>query len=139
MNGNLKDKTHEGEDQTQFGKTDREIGKELAEKKTHGSNRRDEQLFECAAFLLADDGEGGEERGDVQQENSRGTGVRIEQHFGAHIDGKGGPILQNAAERFVEADGGRDVDGLAGDRGVRAVDENENLGAHTVEEAVRII
>src|SRR5437016_960147 len=101
MNGNLKDETHEGENQTQFRKTDHQIGKELAEKKTHGANRRHEQLFECSAFLLADDGEGGEESGDVQQENSgqagqekvRGTGVRIEEHFGAHIDGKGGTIL----------------------------------------------
>src|SRR5258708_1901532 len=147
VNGNLKNKAHEGENQTQFGKTDGEIGKELAEKKPHGADRRDEKLFERAAFLLADDGESGEECGDVQQENSgqagqeeiRGTGVRVEEQLGPDIDGKGGTILKNAAKRFVEADGGGHVDGLAGDRGVRAVDENEDLSAHVVEEAVRII
>src|SRR6267143_141522 len=47
--------------------------------------------------------------------------------------------IENAAERFVEADGGGHVDGMAGDRGVRAVDEDEDLGAHVVEKAVRII
>src|ERR1700730_1721258 len=40
VNGNLKDKAHEGENQAQFGKTDGEIGKELAEKETHGADGR---------------------------------------------------------------------------------------------------
>src|SRR5712692_10767206 len=57
MNGNLKDEAHEGENQAQFGKTDRQIGKELAEKQAHGANGRDEQLFERAAFFFTDDGE----------------------------------------------------------------------------------
>ena len=70
VNGNLKDEAHEGENQTELGKTDGEIGKQFAEKKTHGADRRDEQLFERAAFLLPDDGERGEKSGDVQQENS---------------------------------------------------------------------
>jgi len=52
-----------------------------------------------------------------------GNGVRVEEQLGADIDRKSGTILKNAAERFVEADGGGHVDGLAGDRGVRAVDE----------------
>src|SRR5207244_6655332 len=64
VNGNLKDKAHEGENQRQFGKTDRQIGKELAEEKTHGAHRRDEQLCERAPRFVSDDGEDGEERGE---------------------------------------------------------------------------
>src|SRR5260370_40693133 len=69
-NGNLKDKAHGGDNRAEFGKTDGEVGKELAEKKAHGADGRDEQLFERAALLLTHDGECGEERGDVQQQNS---------------------------------------------------------------------
>src|SRR5712691_4086340 len=113
MDGNLKDEAHEGDDQTEFGKTDREIGKELAEKQTHGTDGRDEQLFERAAFFFTDDGECGEKRGDVQQENGgqsrqqeiRGTGVRVEEYFRAHIDGKGGAVREDASKGFIETDG----------------------------------
>jgi hypothetical protein len=116
-------------------------------KKSHGADRRDEQLFKSATLFFADDGEGGKKSGDVQQENGgqagqeeiRGAGVRVEEQLGAHIDGQGGTILQNATQGFVKADGGGDVDGLAGDRGVRAVDEDEDLGAHVVEKPIGII
>src|SRR6267142_1754282 len=57
VNGNLKNEAHEGENQAELGETDGQIGKELAEKKAHGADRRDEQLFECAALFFTDDGE----------------------------------------------------------------------------------
>src|SRR2546429_4755889 len=68
VDGNLKDEAHEGENQAELGKTDGEIGKELAEKKTHGADRRDEQLFERAALFFANDGESREKSGDVKQQ-----------------------------------------------------------------------
>src|SRR5712664_2758115 len=54
VNGNLKDEAHEGENQAQFGKTDAEIGKKLAAKKTHRADGSDEKLFKGAALLFAD-------------------------------------------------------------------------------------
>src|SRR5256886_15087453 len=52
---------------------------------------------------------------------------------------KAGAVLENSAKRFVEADGGSDIDGLARDGRVRAVNEDEHLRAHVVEEAGRIV
>src|SRR6266571_699305 len=147
VDGNLKDEAHEGEDQAEFRKTDCEIRKQLAEEQSHGADGSDEKLFEGAALLLADNGEGGQERGDVEQQNGgearekeiRRARVGIEEQLGAHVHRKGGAILQNAAERLIETDRGGDVDSLAGDGRVRTVDEDEDLGAHVVEEAVGII
>lgn len=89
-----------------------------------------------------------EESSDVEEQNSgeagekeiRGTGIGIEEDFGAHVDGKGGVrVGEDAAQGFVEADGGGDVDGLAGDGRIGAVGKNQDLGAHLVKELVGII
>src|SRR6266436_2079371 len=123
VDGNLKDEAHEGENQAELGKTDREIGKQFAEEQAHGTDRGNEKLFKGAALLLADDGEGRQERGDVEQQDCgeprekeiRRPRVRVEEQLGPHVDGKGRAILQNPAERLIEDDGGGDVDGLASD------------------------
>ena len=104
-------------------------------------------MFEGTALFFADDGESGKKSGDVKkkdggqarQEEIRGAGIGIEEHLGAHIHCKAGAVLENSAKRFVEADGGSDIDGLARDGRVRAVNEDEHLRAHVVEEAVRIV
>src|SRR5260370_35183101 len=66
VNGNLKDEAHEGENQAEFGKTDAEIRKELAKKKTHGTDRRDEKLLEGAAHLFTAEGESRQEAVDIE-------------------------------------------------------------------------
>src|SRR5258708_7089846 len=147
VDGNLKDEAHERENQAELRKTDREIGKQLAEEQSHGADGSDEKLFEGAALFFADNGEGGQERGDVEQQNGgearekeiRRARVGIEEQLGAHVDGKGSAVLENSAQRFIEANGGGYVDGLAGDGRVRAVNEDEDLSAHVVEEEVRIM
>src|SRR6266481_5562911 len=113
VDGNLKDEAHEGENQAELGETDREIGKQLAEEQSHGADRSNEKLFEGAALLLADDGEGRQERGDVEQQDRRKARekeirrarIGIEEQLGAHVHGKRRAILENVAERFIEAYG----------------------------------
>src|SRR6266568_231306 len=147
VDGNLKDEAHERENQAELRKTDREIGKQLAEEQSHGADGSDEKLFEGAALFFADNGEGRQERGDVEQQNGsearekeiRRARAGIEEQLGAHVDGKGSAVLENAAQRFIEANGGGYVDGLAGDGRVRAVNEDEDLSAHVMEQAVGII
>lgn len=148
MNGDEKEEAHGDENHRELEETDGEIRKKFAEKQAHGANGSDEKLLESAAFFLADDGEGGEEGGDVEEEDGGESGkkevgrtrVGIEKDFGAHVDGKDGVGTgEDTAEGFVEADSGGDVNGLARDGGIGAVDEDENLCAHLMEELVRVI
>ena len=148
VNRNTEEEAHGGDNHAEFKETDAEIREELAEKKTHGTDGSDEELFESAAFFFANDGEGGEKGGDVEKKDGgeagekkvRRAGIRVEKDFGAHVHGKSGVGgRENAAERLIEANGGGDVDGLPGDGGIGTVDEDEDLGAHLVEEFVGIV
>src|SRR5882762_8544335 len=147
MDRNLKDEAHEGDDGAKFGKADGQVRQQFSEQQSQGAHGGDEKLLESAALFFANDGEGGEESGYVEEKNSCESGkekigragIRIEEKLGAHLDGHLSAILQGAAERFVEPDGGGDIDGLTGHGRIGAVDENEDLRASLVQETVRII
>src|ERR1700757_1982251 len=147
MHGDAEDEAHGGQDHGKFEESDAEIGKQFAKQKAHRANRSDEKLFEGATFFFADDGKRGEERGHVEKEDRsqsgqkevRGTGVRIEKNFGAHVHGKSGIAGEDPAERLIEANRGGNIDRLAGHGGVGAIDQNEDLGVHLMEEFVGII
>src|SRR5579859_1057454 len=147
VNGNEEHKAHEKEDEAKFEKADAEIGQQFSEKKAERFHGRDKELFECAALFFADDGKGGEKGGDVEKHDGGEAGkeeigrtrIGIEEQLGAHVHGEGSAVGEDAVERFVEADGVGDVDGLSCDGGVRAVNENENLRAHVVEQAIGIV
>src|ERR1700740_3539423 len=132
MNGHAKKKAHKCEEQTELEEPDAKVGEQFAQKKSKRTDRSDEELLEGATLLLADDREGREESGDVEEHDGgearkKEIGrarVGIEEQLGAHVHGKVGAVLQTAGKRFIEADGSGDVDGLAGDGRVRAVDEN---------------
>src|SRR6266436_4931895 len=147
MNRNLKDEAHEGDDGAEFGKADGQVRQQFSEQQSQGAHGRDEELLESAALFFANDGEGGEESGYVEEQNGCESGkekigragIRIEEKLGAHLDSHLSAILQDAAQRFVEPDGGGDIDGLTGHGGIGAVDKNEDLRASLVQEAIRII
>src|SRR5712672_1440765 len=147
MDRNLKDEAHEGDDRAEFGKADGQIRQQFSEQQSQRAHGSDEELLESPALFFANDGEGGEESGYVQEQNGGESrkekigraGIGIEEKLGAHLDGHLSAILQDAAKRFVEPDGGGDIDGLAGHGRIGAVDENEDLRASLVQEAIRII
>src|SRR5580693_5271157 len=66
MYGHLEDETHERQNEAELEETDAEIRKKLAQEQAHRTNRRDEKLLQGASLFFADDGEGGEERSDVE-------------------------------------------------------------------------
>src|SRR5882762_3069240 len=147
MDGNLKDEAHEGDDSAEFGKADGQVRQQFSEQQSQRAHGSDEELLESAALLFANDGKGGEESGYVEEQNGCESGkekigragIGIEEKLGAHLDGHLRAILQDAAERFVEPDSGGDVDGLTGNGGIGAVDENEDLRASLMQEAIGII
>ena len=148
VNGDLEEEAHGGDDHEEFEKADAEVGEEFAKQQAHGANGGDEELLESAAFFFANDGEGGEEGGDVQekdggeagQEEVRGARIGIKENFRAHFDGERGAAGgQDAAKGFIETDGGGHVNGLSRDGRVGTVDEDENLGGHAMEKLVGII
>src|SRR5260370_21730298 len=104
-------------------------------------------MLERVALFFTDDGEGREKCGDVEEHDGSEAGKKeigrariwIEEQLGPHVYGQIGAVLQDAAKGFIKANGGSNVDRLTGDRGVGAVDEDENLGAHIVEQAVGVI
>src|SRR5712671_3743508 len=147
MDRNLKDEAHEGDDGAEFGKADGQVRQQFSEQQSQRAHGSDEELLKSAALFFANDGEGGEEGGYVQEQNGGepgkkeigGAGIGIEEELGTHLDGHLSAILQDAAKRFVEPDGGGDIDGLTGDGRIGAVDENEDLRASLVQEAIGII
>src|SRR5882724_10711168 len=147
MDRNLKDEAHEGDDGAEFGKADGQVRQQFAEQQAQRAHGSDEELLESAALFFANDGEGGEEGGYVQEQNGGEpgkekigrAGIGIKEELGTHLDGHLRAILQDAAQRFVESDGGGDIDGLTGNGGIGAVDENEDLRASLVQEAIGII
>src|SRR5882757_8753938 len=147
VNGHEKNKAHEREDKAELEKSDEQVRKQFAEEKAEWTDGCHKELFESSTFFFADDGKCREECGDVE-EHDRGESrqekigrarIGIEKKLGAHVDGKCGAVLYNAAKGFVEADRGANVDGLARDGRVRAVDEHQNLRAHLVQKAVGIV
>jgi len=91
---------------------------------------------------------GGKKRGDVEKHDGGEAGkkeigrarVRIEEQLGgACPTARSARSFRDAAEGFIEAYGGSNVDGLAGDGGVRAINEHQDLRAHVVEQAVGVI
>src|SRR5260370_32500387 len=116
----------------------------MAEERADGKHGSEEQQIEGAAIFFTDDGEGREKWGDVEEHDGSEAGKKeigrariwIEEQLGPHVYGQIGAVLQDAAKGFIKANGGSNVDRLTGDRGVGAVDEDENLGAHIVEQAV---
>src|SRR6267154_2122158 len=147
MDRNLKDEAHEGDDGAKFGKADGQVRQQFSEQQTQRAHGSDEELLESAALFFANDGEGGEEGGYVQEQNGGEpgkekigrAGIGIEKKLGAHFDGHLSAILQNPAQRFVESDGGGDIDGLTGHGGIGAVDEDEDLRASLVEKAIGVV
>src|SRR5712675_2180752 len=147
MDRNLKDEAHEGDDGAEFGKADGQVRQQFSEQQSQRAYGSDEELLKSAALLLANDGEGGEEGGYVQEQNGGEpgkekigrAGIGIEEKLGTHLDGHLRAILQDAAQRFVQPDGGGDIDGLAGHGRIGAVDENEDLRTSLVQEAIGII
>src|SRR5882724_8413036 len=147
MDRNLKDEAHEGDDGTELGKADGQVRQQFAEQQAQRAHGSDEELLESAALFFANDGEGGEEGGYVQEQNGGEpgkekigrAGIGIKEELGTHLDGHLRAILQDAAQRFVESDGGGDIDGLTGNGGIGAVDKNEDLCASLVHEAIGII
>ena len=148
MNGNAEEETHGSEDHAEFEETDKKVRKKLAEEQAHRADWCDEELFERATLFFANDGKGGKESGDVEEENRGKAGqeeigrarIWIEEDFGAHVDGKADARTgQDAAKGFIKANGGGDVNGLAGNGRIGAIDENENLSAHLVEEFIGVV
>ena len=149
MDRDREEEAHGSDNHAQLEETDAEIREKLAEKQAHGANGSDKELLESASFFFADNGEGGKEGGDIEKKNGGesgekeigGAGIRIEEDLGAHIDGEGTAIgtSKDTAQGFVEADGGADIDGLAGDGGIRAINEHEDLPGHAMEQLVGIV
>src|SRR6267154_5661594 len=147
MDRNLKDEAHEGDDGAKFGKADGQVRQQFSEQQTQRAHGSDEELLKSAALFFANDGEGGEEGGYVQEQNGGKpgkkeigrAGIGIEEELGTHLDSHLSAILQNAAQRFVESDGGGDIDGLTGHGGIGAVDEDEDLRASLVEKAIGVV
>src|SRR6267142_1590169 len=147
MDRDLKDEAHEGDDGAELGKAYDQVGQQFSEQQSQGAHGSDEELLESAALFFANNGEGREESGYVEEQNGCESGkekigragIGIEEKLGAHLDCHLSAILQDAAERFVEPDGGGDIDGLAGHGGIGAVEKNEDLRASLVQEAIRII
>ena len=148
MNRNQKNKAHKGENHAQFKKADAKIGKQFAKKQPHGADRGNEKLLERTALFFSNDRKSREKRGDVEEQDGGQAGqkeirrarVGIKENFRSHVHReRSGAVLENAAQRFIEADGGGDIDGLAGYRGIGAVNEHQDLGAHLVEKAVGIV
>src|ERR1700682_356885 len=123
VDGNAENEAHGGDDQAKLEESDSEIRKEFAKKQTKGTHGRDEKLLQRAALFFSDDCESRQKGGDIEKQDGREarqeeiwrTRVRIEKNFRAHLHGHGITVSQDAAERFIEADSGRNVDGLAGD------------------------
>ena len=67
MNGNKKQKAHSEENHGEFKKADAEIRKQFAEKQAHRTHWGDEKLLQGATLFFPDDGEGGEERGHIEE------------------------------------------------------------------------
>src|SRR6267142_1716767 len=103
MDRDLKDEAHEGDDGAEFGKADDQVGQQFSEQQSQGTHGSDEELLESAALFFANDGEGGEERGYVQEQNGSEAGkekiggarIGIEKELGTHLDGHLSAILQN--------------------------------------------
>ena len=123
MNRNKKNKVHGKKNKAKLKEADTQVGKQFPEKQAEWPYGRNKELLQSAAFFLAHDGESRQERRDIEKHDGREarqekigrTGVRIEQKFRTHLNGKFRAILQNAAQGFVEADGVGDVNGLSGD------------------------
>src|SRR6267142_2519185 len=147
MDRDLKDEAHEGDDGAELGKAYDQVGQQFSEQQSQRAYGSDEELLESAALFFANNGEGREESGYVEEQNGCESGkekigragIGIEEELGTHLNGHLSAILQDAAERFVEPDGGGDIDGLTGDGGIGAVDENEDLRASLMQEATGII
>src|SRR5690348_10870941 len=108
MNRHKKDESHARQDQAKFKKTDAEVRKQLSEEKPERPHRRNEELFECAAFLFANDGERGQEGSDVQQhdggepgkEEIRRARIRVEKQLRPHVDSELRTIFEDSPKRF---------------------------------------
>src|SRR5436190_12536656 len=76
MDGHTEDEAHESQDERELEESDAQVGKQFAEQQAHRPDGGDEELFERAAFLFADDGKRGEKRGDVEKQNGGETGQK---------------------------------------------------------------
>src|SRR6266852_2081999 len=96
MNGHEEKETHKEKNEAELEEANAEVGEQFTEEKAEGTDRRDEELLEGTAFFLADDGEGGKKRGDVEEHDGSGDvdgltgdgGVRaVDEHedLGAHL------------------------------------------------------
>ena len=74
MNGHAEKEAHKNKNQAQLEKADAEVGEQFAEEQAEGTDRSDEKLLEGAAFFFADDGEGREECGDVEEHDGGEAG-----------------------------------------------------------------
>ena len=109
------------------------VGDHLADHEAEGSDGRHGELLEGAALAFAHEAEGDEQDDHHLQKNSDEAGdeeVRrarrgVVEDGGADFDGHL-RRAEDAAEGLFEGDSGGCVDGLSGDGGVGAVDEDED-------------
>src|ERR1700730_4331304 len=69
MNGHAKNKAHGSKNQAKLKKSNCKIRENFPQEQAEGADGRDKKLFERAFFFFANDGERGEKRGDVEQQN----------------------------------------------------------------------
>src|SRR5207248_7288922 len=76
VNRNAKNKSHKGKNQAQLEKANSEIRKQLAQKKTQGTHRRNKELLEGAALFLTHNGKSGQKRRHVEKQDRRQAGQK---------------------------------------------------------------
>ena len=146
MDGHLKDDTHDGEDEAEFSEAENAVGNHLADHEAEGGDGCHGELLEGAALAFAHEAEGDEQDDHDLQENGDEAGdeeVRrasggVVEDGGADLDGhlRG---AEDAVEGLFEGDSGGGVDGLAGDGGVGAVDEDEDGGGGAALELAGVV
>jgi hypothetical protein len=101
----MPNEAHGSYDEAQLEEADGKVRKDFSQKQPIGAHRGNEKLFESAAFLFANDGESGQKRGDVEQQDGGKPGkekvwrarIGIEKKLRANINRKGGAVRQGTA------------------------------------------
>ncbi len=103
-------------------------------------------MLEGAALAFADEAQGDHQnRHDLEENRDQagdkevgGACSRVVEHGGSYLDGHGA-VGQHAAEGLLERDAGGGAHGLAGDAGVRSVDQHEDGCGGAVLQATRVV
>src|SRR5208283_2113925 len=148
MNGHAKKEAHREQQHAELKETYHQIREQLPEQQAHWANWSDEELLQRAVFFFPHDGKRGEKSRHVQEQDChqagqkeiRRTRIGIEKNFRAHLHRERGVAVgQDAAERFIEADGGGDVYRLARHGRIGPVNQHQDLRAGLVQQPVGVI